>query len=243
VVEILNAQEELTGPIDRIPPEGSLLPETYTYPRGTARQEIIDKMLKDRTVVLEDLWAQRAPNLPFRTPEEAVILASIVEKETGRPDERRQVASVFMNRLKRGMRLQSDPTIIYGITGGKGPLGRPLYQSDIDRPTAYNTYQINGMPPTPIANPGRASLEATLNPADTDFLYFVADGTGGHVFASSLSEHTRNVARWRQVERRLREEEARAAAGKAGGAPAADGGGSAGGVIETETRELVLPGQ
>ncbi|MFV2035241.1 MAG: endolytic transglycosylase MltG, partial [Halocynthiibacter sp.] len=240
VVEILNAREDLTGAIKKIPEEGSLLPETYSYPRRTPRQEIINQMMRAQATVLEDLWASRAPGLPLKTPREAVILASIVEKETGKSGERRQVASVFVNRLKRNMRLQSDPTIIYGITGGKALLDRPIFQSDIDKPTPYNTYQINGLPPTPIANPGRAALEATLDPASTNYLFFVADGTGGHAFAVTLAEHTSNVARWRQIERRDRLDQEKKAAAEASGGTAPSQGGS---TIETQTKELVLPGQ
>jgi len=242
VVEILNSKEDLTGAIDQIPPEGSLLPETYSYPRRTPRQEIINQMQRAQATVLADLWASRAPGLPLKTPEEAVILASIVEKETGQPGERRQVASVFINRLKRNMRLQSDPTIIYGITGGKGPLGRAIFQSDIDKPTEYNTYQINGLPPTPIANPGRAALQATLDPDSTNFLFFVADGTGGHAFAATLAEHTSNVARWRQIERRARLEAEKAAAAGADGNKN-NNNPQGGGTIETQVQDLVLPGQ
>jgi UPF0755 protein len=154
------------------------------------------------------LWQSRARGLPFKTPMDAIILASIVEKETGRSDERARVAAVFVNRLKNNMRLDSDPTIIYGISGGKGTLGRPILRSELEQPTPYNTYRISGLPPTPIANPGRASIEAVLRPAQTKDLYFVADGTGGHVFSGSLAEHNRNVARWRVVERQIREREA-----------------------------------
>ena len=149
---------------------------------------------------LAELWQARAEGLPFDTPEEAMVLASIVEKETGVPEERRQVASVFVNRLERGIRLQTDPTVIYGVTNGQGALGRGLRQSELRRETPYNTYVIDGLPPTPIANPGRASIEAVLNPAQTDFIFFVADGTGGHAFAETLAEHNRNVAQWRKIE-------------------------------------------
>jgi UPF0755 protein len=145
-------------------------------------------------------WEARAPGLPLASPEEALILASIIEKETAVAEERRVVSSVFVNRLNRGMRLQTDPTVIYGITQGKGILGRGLRQSELRRETAWNTYVISGLPPTPIANPGRASIEAALNPEQTDFVFFVADGTGGHVFAKTLAEHNANVAKWRQIE-------------------------------------------
>jgi UPF0755 protein len=159
-------------------------------------------MQKDATALMNALWPKRAQDLPFTTPQQAVILASIVEKETGIASERPKVAAVFINRLKKPMRLQSDPTIIYGITHGAGPLGRPIRQSEIARPTPYNTYQVDGLPPTPICNPGKASIEAVLNPPSTNDLYFVADGTGGHAFAASLAEHDRNVGRWRKVEKK-----------------------------------------
>jgi UPF0755 protein len=182
------------------PAEGSLLPETYLFTRGTTRAELIDRMADDHRKLAEALWAKRKPGLPYDTLEQAVILASIVEKETGVASERPQVASVFVNRLRKGMRLQSDPTIIYGITGGE-PLGRGIRRSELDRATPYNTYIIDGLPPTPICNPGRASLEAVMNPPETDYLFFVADGTGGHAFSVTLAEHERNVARWREIER------------------------------------------
>jgi UPF0755 protein len=150
---------------------------------------------------LREVWQHRAPDLPFKTPEELLILASIVEKETGKPDERTRVAAVFVNRLKQHMRLQSDPTIIYGLTGGKGSLGRPILKSEIEQPTPYNTYVINGLPPGPIANPGLASLEATANPARTKEIYFVADGTGGHVFSDNYDQHQKNVAKLRAIEK------------------------------------------
>ncbi|WP_425457254.1 endolytic transglycosylase MltG [Blastochloris sulfoviridis] len=191
----------LTGPIREIPREGSLLPETYRFNRGITREQIVQRMAADQRRVVAEIWAKRAPNLPLHSPEDLVTLASIVEKETGKPAERARVAAVFLNRLSRRMKLQSDPTIIYGLVGGKGALGRPIYRSDIERPTAYNTYVIDGLPPGPIANPGRAALEAAANPADTRDLYFVADGTGGHAFAETLEEHNRNVARWREIER------------------------------------------
>jgi len=153
----------------------------------------------DRT--LSELWPGRAPGLPIATPEEAVVLASIVEKETGVAGERPLVASVFVNRLKKGMRLQSDPTVVYGLTGGRGPLGRALIRKDLQTPSPYNTYLIDGLPPGPIANPGRAAIEAVLNPATTAYLYFVADGSGGHAFAKTLAEHNRNVAKWRKIKK------------------------------------------
>lgn len=201
IVDRLKANAMLTGAIDEIPPEGSLLPETYSFSRGTTRAAILKQMASAHDRVLEAVWAGRRQDLPVETPAELVTLASIVEKETGRADERPRVAAVFVNRLRKGMRLQSDPTIIYGIAGGEGTLGRPIRRSDIEARTAYNTYQIDGLPPGPIANPGRAALEAVATPSGTDEFYFVADGTGGHVFARTLEEHNRNVARWREIER------------------------------------------
>ncbi len=198
VVRLLQADEHLVGDLTDVPSEGSLLPETYFFPRGTTRSELIKRMEQSQLNVLTELWNNRALGLPLSTPYEAVILASIVEKETG-AEERSQVASVFVNRLKRGMNLASDPTIIYGLTGGE-PLGRGIRQSELKKVTPYNTYVIAGLPPTPIANPGRGSLAAVLNPPKTKYLYFVADGTGGHAFASSYREHQRNVASWRRIE-------------------------------------------
>lgn len=194
-IEILNREEALTG-VAPTPPEGALLPETYDYERGEDRAAVLQRMMDARDSLLATLWAKRKPGLPISTPDEAVILASIVEKETGVARERPQVASVFINRLVKGMRLESDPTIIYGITKGR-PLGRRILLSELQAPTPYNTYAISGLPPTPIANPGRASLAAVLDPPDTDYLFFVADGTGGHAFAATYAEHERNVARWR----------------------------------------------
>jgi peptidoglycan lytic transglycosylase G len=199
VLALVAANEVLTGEITIEPAEGDLLPETYAFTRGDTRNGVIERMMEAHDEVLDRLWESRADDLPFDTKEEAVTLASIVEKETALPEERPQVASVFVNRLRKGMRLQSDPTIIYGLTGGE-PLGRGLRVSELRRETPYNTYVIRGLPPTPIANPGEASLAAVLNPADTDYLYFVADGTGGHAFAANLRDHNRNVAKWRAIE-------------------------------------------
>ncbi|MBM7322317.1 endolytic transglycosylase MltG, partial [Agrobacterium sp. S2] len=184
-----------------LPPEGSLRPDTYRFTRGTKREEIINQMSAAQDKLIDMIWERRDPDLPIKTVEEFVTLASIVEKETGKDDERAHVASVFYNRLKKGMRLQSDPTIIYGLFGGDGkPSDRPIYQSDLQKQTPFNTYVIKGLPPSPIANPGRAALEAVANPWRTDDLYFVADGTGGHVFAKTLDEHNANVRRWRKIE-------------------------------------------
>ncbi|MER8749572.1 endolytic transglycosylase MltG [Mesorhizobium sp. M1050] len=193
-----------------IPSEGSLATDTLRFTRGATRQQMIDKLLADQKKLVDDVWQRRAPDLPLANVEEFVTLASIVEKETGKGDERSRVAAVFLNRLAKGMRLQSDPTIIYGLFGGKGkPADRPIYQSDIQKQTPYNTYLINGLPPTPIANPGRAALEAVANPSKTDDLYFVADGNGGHVFAATLEEHNENVARYRALQKKQADEAAK----------------------------------
>ena len=195
---ILRDADFLTGPV-AIPPEGALLPETYEVTRGESRASIIARISAARDKLLTHLWATRAPGLPFDSPEQAVILASVVEKETALAEERPRIAAVFINRLRKGMRLESDPTVIYGVSGG-APLGHGLRVSELASETAYNTYRVAGLPPTPIANPGRAALAAALNPARTDDLYFVADGSGGHVFASTFEAHKRNVAHWRTVE-------------------------------------------
>jgi UPF0755 protein len=200
IVARLLENEALTGQIKEIPREGTLLPETYKFTRGMARDQIIQRMQQAHKRVLAEVWEHRGQDIPIKTPEQLVTMASIVEKETAKPDERSRVAAVFMNRLKTKMRLQSDPTIIYGLTGGKGALGRPILRSEIDQPTPYNTYVIEGLPPGPIANPGRASLEAAANPARTKELYFVADGTGGHVFSDNYEQHQKNVARLRVIE-------------------------------------------
>jgi UPF0755 protein len=200
IVARLLENDALSGQIKEIPHEGTLLPETYKFTRGMARDQIVQRMNAAHRRVLQEVWERRTPDLPIKTPEQLVTLASIVEKETGRPDERSRVAAVFVNRLKNKMRLQSDPTIIYGLTGGKGSLGRPILKSEIEQHTPYNTYIIDGLPPGPIANPGRASLEAAANPARTKELYFVADGSGGHVFADSYEQHVKNVARLRAIE-------------------------------------------
>jgi len=200
IVARLLENSALTGQIKEIPREGTLLPETYRFTRGMTREQIIQRMQQAHRRVLQEVWEHRIQDLPVKTPEQLVTLASIVEKETGKPDERTRVAAVFVNRLKGKMRLQSDPTIIYGLTGGKGSLGRPILKSEIEQPTPYNTYVVDGLPPGPIANPGRASLEAAANPARTKELYFVADGTGGHVFSDNYAEHQKNVARLRGIE-------------------------------------------
>jgi UPF0755 protein len=208
VVDALKRAEFLTGEIAEVPPEGTLAPDSYEVERGADRAALLAEMAARQSAALAELWAARAEGLPYDTPEEALIMASIVEKETGIAEERRRVASVFVNRLEQGMRLQTDPTVIYGVTRGEGVLGRGLRQSELRRETPWNTYVIDGLPPTPIANPGRLSIEAALNPEETDLLYFVADGTGGHAFARTLAEHNENVARWRAIEAERGEAEA-----------------------------------
>ena len=199
IISQLMAVEGLEGLIDRAVAEGALLPETYYFSYGDRRVDIVNRMEQAMRDTLAELWPRRAGDLPLDTPDEAVILASIVEKETGVAAERPRVAGVFVNRLKRAMRLQSDPTVVYGITKGAGPLGRRLTRADLRKETPYNTYVIGGLPPGPIANPGRAAIEAVMQPAQTDELYFVADGTGGHVFSTTLQEHNRNVRKWRKI--------------------------------------------
>ena len=198
VADILASRDDLTGPVDAAP-EGSILPETYEVRRGETRAAVTRRMQAAQADLLADLWTRRAENLPFKTPDEAVTLASIVEKETAKADERPRIAAVFINRLDKGMRLETDPTVIYGLTGGL-PLGHGLRVSELAKRTPYNTYQVAGLPPTPIGNPGKASLVAALNPDKTNDLYFVADGKGGHVFAATFAEHQRNVAKWRAIE-------------------------------------------
>ncbi len=205
VVARLMENDALSGNIKAIPKEGTLLPETYKFNRGTTREQVIQRMQLAQRRLLQEVWERRAPDLPLKTPDQLVVLASIVEKETGRPEERTRISAVFVNRLKQRMKLQSDPTIIYGLAGGKGTLGRPIMRPEIEQPTPYNTYVIEGLPPGAIANPGRASLEAAAGPARTKELYFVADGTGSHAFAETLDQHQRNVARLRQIEQRQRD--------------------------------------
>jgi UPF0755 protein len=188
-----------------------MLPESYRFTRGTTRDQVIQRMQQAQRGAVQEVWDRRMADLPLRSPEQLVTLASIIEKETGRSDERTRVAAVFINRLKQRMKLQSDPTIIYGLVGGKGTLGRPILRSEIEQPTPYNTYVIDGLPPGPIANPGRAALEAVANPARTKELYFVADGTGGHAFSETLDQHQRNVARLRAIEQGQRDPTATAA--------------------------------
>lgn len=200
VVDALKRADFLTGEVKDVPAEGSLAPDSYEVEKGGDRAALLAEMARRQEAIVADLWAARVEGLPYETPAQALIMASIVEKETGVAEERRKVASVFLNRLAKKMRLQTDPTVIYGITKGEGVLGRGLRQSELRRETPYNTYVIDGLPPTPIANPGRLSIEAALNPETTDYLYFVADGTGGHAFASTLEAHNENVAKWRAIE-------------------------------------------
>ena len=200
IIDQINGTAFLAGPEIASLEEGSVLPDTYYFSRGTDRRTVIELMQQAQAEVLKELWARRQMDLPLKTQREAVILASIVEKETGVDRERPYVASVFINRLRLGMRLQSDPTIIYGLTGGRG-LGRGIRLSELRKETPFNTYVIKGLPPAPIAHPGRAALAATLNPADSEYLYFVADGSGGHVFSKTLSEHNKNVIKWRSNRR------------------------------------------
>jgi UPF0755 protein len=200
VVESLKLADFLSGALETVPPEGTLAPGGYEPARGTERGALIAEMTERQTAILAEAWAERVDGLPYDTPEEALIMASIIEKETSIPEERGRVASVFVNRLQQGMRLQTDPTVIYGITQGQGVLGRGLRRSELDRETPWNTYRIDGLPPTPIANPGRESILAAVNPDVTEYIFFVADGTGGHAFARTLDEHNDNVARWRAIE-------------------------------------------
>ncbi len=211
VVKRINTHPRLTGYIDEVPPEGSILPDTYTYSSNTDRNEILRRMQDQQKKFIAREWKKRISGLPVKTAAEALVLASIVEKETGHDGERDKVAGVFINRLRKGMRLQSDPTIIYGLVGGKGTLGRPIFRSEIRSKTAYNTYVIKGLPPTPIANPGRAAIKAVLNPARTKDLYFVANGTGGHAFAPTLRKHKENVKEWRKIEKEIRKRQKEAA--------------------------------
>jgi UPF0755 protein len=200
IVEGFRQADFLSGEVIEIPEEGRLAPDTYEVRRGQDRQELLDQMAERQEAILAEAWAGRQDGLPLASAYEALILASIIEKETSVPDERGLVSGVFVNRLNRGMWLQTDPTVIYGITEGQGILGRGLRRSELRAETPWNTYVIDGLPPTPIANPGRDAIMAAVNPEETDFIFFVADGTGGHAFAETLAEHNENVARWRQIE-------------------------------------------
>jgi UPF0755 protein len=224
IVARLTDNDIFSGSIREIPREGTMLPETYKFPRGTTREQVIQRMQAAQKRIVAEIWERRSPDVPLKSPEQLVTLASIVEKETGKADERGRVAAVFANRLRQKIKLQSDPTIIYGLVGGKGTLGRPIKRSEITQPSPYNTYVIEGLPPGPIANPGRASLEAAANPSRTRDLFFVADGTGGHSFSESLGEHQKNVAKLRTLEKQIqndRAEPAEDAAPAAMPAPAA----------------------
>jgi UPF0755 protein len=204
--QALLAAPFLEGDIEDMPQEGALAPNSYEVAKGDTRQSVIETMKAAQDAILEEAWLVRDPETPLESRNDALILASIVEKETGLAEERPLVASVFVNRLNKGIRLQTDPTVIYGITKGEGSLGRGLRRSELDRATPFNTYQIDGLPPTPIANPSKAAIEAVLNPAESEFIFFVADGTGGHAFAKTLDEHNRNVAVWRKIEAERAEE-------------------------------------
>ncbi|MFT4347227.1 endolytic transglycosylase MltG [Bartonella ancashensis] len=201
IFDRLATNEILTGNLpEELPPEGSLMTDTVRFTRGTTRMEIIRRLREGQAKLVKEIWDARSPNLPIKSMDEFVVLASIIEKETAIPEERSKVAAVFYNRLIKGMRLQSDPTVIYGIFGGRGkPPGRAIYRSDLEKETPYNTYKINGLPPTAIANPGRGSLKAAANAPEIDALYFVADGSGGHVFSKTLEEHNANVRKWRAL--------------------------------------------
>jgi UPF0755 protein len=203
IVSRLTDNDIFSGTVREIPREGTLLPETYKFPRGTTREQVITRMQQAQKRALAEIWERRSPDLPIKSAEQLVTLASIVEKETGKPDERSRVASVFVNRLRQKIKLQSDPTIIYGLVGGRGTLGRPIRRSEIQQPSPYNTYVVEGLPPGPIANPGRASLEAAANPARTRDLFFVADGTGGHAFSDTYDQHQKNVAKLRAMEKQI----------------------------------------
>src|SRR5215208_4468051 len=223
IVARLSENDIFTGTVREMPREGTLLPETYKFPRGTTREQVIERMQQSQKRVLGEIWERRNPDVPLRTPEQLVTLASIIEKETGKADERSRVAAVFVNRLRQRIKLQSDPTIIYGLVGGKGTLGRPIKRSEIQQPSPYNTYVVDGLPPGPIANPGRASLEAAANPARTRDLFFVADGTGGHAFSDTYDQHQKNVAKLRTLEKQIQNdtvEPADDAQPPAAGAPA-----------------------
>ena len=230
VVDRLMADDILVGDVTEVPPEGTLLPDTYKFTRGDSRQDLLDRMRRERDTVLADVWSHRAPDLPITTPEQLVVLASIVEKETALADERSRVAAVFINRLRLNMRLQSDPTVVYALFKGAGkPRGFTISRKDLDTNSPYNTYVTDGLPPGPIANPGRASLEAVANPSRTRDLFFVADGSGGHTFAETYEAHLRNVARWREINK-----DAAAAAAPADNAtvPGPDGGAGAAAAAE-----------
>jgi UPF0755 protein len=208
IVARLSDSDLFSGSVREVPREGTLLPETYKFPRGTTREQVIQRMQQAQKRALAEIWERRSPDVPLKSPDQLVTLASIVEKETGKPDERSRVAAVFVNRLRQKIKLQSDPTIIYGLVGGKGTLGRPIKRSEIIQPSPYNTYVVEGLPPGPISNPGRASLEAAANPARTRDLFFVADGTGGHAFTETYDQHQKNVAKLRAMEKQIQNDTA-----------------------------------
>ena len=203
IVARLSDNDIFSGTVRELPREGTLLPETYKFPRGTPREQAIIRMQQAQKRILAEIWERRSADLPVKSPEQLVTLASIIEKETGKADERSRVAAVFVNRLRQKIKLQSDPTIIYGLVGGKGTLGRPIKRSEIQQPSPHNTYVVDGLPPGPISNPGRASLEAAANPARTRDLFFVADGSGGHAFSDSYDQHQKNVAKLRAMEKQI----------------------------------------
>jgi len=221
IVARLSENDIFAGSINEIPREGTLLPETYKFPRGTTRDQVIARMQQAQKRLVAEVWEHHNPDIPVKTPEQLVTLASIVEKETGKADERSRVAAVYVNRLRQKMKLQSDPTIIYGLVGGKGTLGRPIKRSEITQPSPYNTYVVDGLPPGPIANPGRASLEAAANPARTRDLFFVADGTGGHSFTETYDQHQKNVAKLRAMEKQIQNDTVEPADDPPPAAPAA----------------------
>ena len=221
IVTRLSDNDIFVGSIKEMPREGTLLPETYKFPRGTTREQVLQRMQQTQKRVLAEIWERRNPDIPVKSPEQLVTLASIIEKETGKADERSRVAAVFVNRLRQKIKLQSDPTIIYGLVGGKGTLGRPIKRSEIQQPSPYNTYVVEGLPPGPIANPGRASLEAAANPARTRDLFFVADGTGGHTFTETYDQHQKNVAKLRTLEKQIQNDTVEPAPAEDAAPPAA----------------------
>ncbi len=235
IVERLKSDQGLTGEIIVVPPEGSLLADTFKVQTGATRQSVLELMRSEQAKVMSELWIARAPDVPFKTPAEAIILASIVQREMGPNDDPERIAAVFINRMRKGIRLQSDPTILYGLFGGSVAWGRPIYRSEIQQKTAHNTYQIDGLPPTPIASPGRQALKAVLRPAATSDLYFVADGKGGHIFSATLAEHNQNVAKWRTIEREIRARQKASEGEATAAAPAASG------ATGTESSEESVP--
>jgi UPF0755 protein len=245
IVARLSDNDIFAGSVREIPREGTLLPETYKFPRGTTRDQVIQRMQQTQKRVLAEIWERRNPDIPVKSPEQLVTLASIVEKETGVAAERSRVAAVFTNRLRQKIKLQSDPTIIYGLVGGKGTLGRPIKRSEITAPSPYNTYVIEGLPPGPISNPGRASLEATANPARTRDLFFVADGTGGHTFTETYDAHQKNVAKLRAMEKQIQNDTAEPAEEAqqpaAAAAPAAAGADPTGGTRPPAAKRPARP--